>query len=695
MLFLMFACDGEPVDTAPVDSGEPPVVEEECAEAEARLGYRACVHRVDDEDTFNGVTISSSSVDQLRVGKYMVPATNDARLPGMFLDVNAFQLHYDFLTTAFPETFAGLTTSQYESLILYPESREFYAGTISLYITDAGVFYGFTVWDDPADASSTLTMDQVAAAYDDLQGRFGLDELAWVPNSENQQAAALTWTDAPFRIENPAEVAYESYNPGDAYGYLRLFTLEEFITAEEEASFSWQDILVIEEAPEDIERPASGIVTGSRQGTLSHLNVRSSSRGTPNCYIQEPLAALADWKDQLVHFTCGESDYEVEAATEAEATAWWDELRPDPVEVCPPNVTETEMPGLLDMDTTTSESRHNNICTWGTKGSNLATLYQRIGADWQLDGFVIPFSAYQRFMDEGTWTVDLGDGQGAAEHSLQETIIAWHQDETFLSDAAARREMLGQLEEAMMSAPIPADVEAAIFARVLEVFGDPEIAVRFRSSSNAEDDLFFTAAGIYESHTGCLADDLDGNSTGPSHCDADEDDDETVVDAVRASWATLWGVTAWEERSWYSIDQTQVAMALLVNPRSNNEMANAIAFSGNPNDGGDDRYLVQAQPGELEVASAEAGVYPESNLLTLTDGDVVDIYRVSESSTGEIALSDAYLEELGSVLWTANEVFPLDYTVPEGYNVIWDTEWKVLEDGRLSVKQIRPFLRAE
>jgi hypothetical protein len=538
-------------------------------------------------------------------------------------------------------------------------------------------------------------MEQVAAAYTELQARFGLDTLYWVPNPENQIIAASTWDNAPFGIQNPADVLYESYNSGDAYGYLRLYTLDEFTTAEEEASFSWQDILVIEEAPEDIERPASGIVTGTRQGTLSHLNVRSSTRGTPNCYIKDPLAELAAWKDQLVHFTCGETEYQVEAATEEDAIVWWDELRPDPVEICDANIVETSMPGLLELDTSTAEERHNNICTWGSKGSNLATLYQRIDADYQLEGFVIPFYAYQRFMDEGTWLVDLHDGQGEVSHSFQETILAWHVDNTFLTDAAARRDMLERLGDAMMAAPIPVDIEAAIQERLLEVYGDPELAVRFRSSSNAEDDLFFTAAGIYESHTGCLADDLDGDSSGPSHCDPDEDEDETVADAVRASWATLWGVTAWEERSWYGIDQTRVVMALLVNPRSKNERANAIAFTGNPSDGSDNRYLVQAQPGELEVASAEAGVFPESNLLTLEDGVVTEIYRVSASSTGELALSDEYLQEQGAELWTINEVFPLDYEVPEGYNVVWDTEWKLLEDGRLIIKQIRPFLREQ
>jgi hypothetical protein len=31
--------------------------------------------------------------------------------------------------------------------------------------------------------------------------------------------------------------------------------------------------------------------------------------------------------------------------------------------------------------------------------------------------------------------------------------------------------------------------------------------------------------------------------------------------------------------------------------------------------------------------------------------------------------------------------------VPEGNDVIWDTEWKVDTDGQVKIKQIRPYLR--
>ncbi|HNC96613.1 MAG TPA: hypothetical protein PKW90_10845, partial [Myxococcota bacterium] len=167
LLLVLGACTGEePKESTPVQD------ESICAEAEARLGYRICLPRIPDEDSFMAVTIASTSVDQLRVGKYMVPAVVGARLPPVFLDVSRFPMHYDFMATGFPDLFPGLSIEEYQSLLLYPESREFYGGTLSLYIDGDSFFYGFTVWDQPAEAATTVTEAQVQAAWEALQPRF-------------------------------------------------------------------------------------------------------------------------------------------------------------------------------------------------------------------------------------------------------------------------------------------------------------------------------------------------------------------------------------------------------------------------------------------------------------------------------------------------------------------------------------------
>ncbi len=690
---LAAACHQAPADTGPGDADA--AVETACAEAEARLGYPACEHRVPDEAAFEALTVLDGTADAVRVGKYLVPAVPDARLPGLFIYVDVFPLHYDFLLAAFPDDFAGLTTDRYEQLILYPETREFYAGTWGLYADADGSWrYGFTVWDDPADPSSTVTEAQVAAAWEELQARFDLGDLAFVPGTSAQREAAAGWEDAPFDVMDLAEVRYEAYNPGEAWGTLRLYTLDEFEAATEDAAYGWQDIVVIEEAPTDVERVVSAIVTGTRQGALSHLNVRSASRGTPNCFIADPLDALADWADTLVHLTCGEADWSVEAGDEADAWDWWDALRPDPVEVCAPDTTTPDMPDLLEAPVATAEERAAAVCVWGSKGTNLATLYQLpdvVDEEHRYRGFLVPMSAYRAFVEDHGWTVDLGDGE--AEHSFAETLDAWNADATFLSDPALRRERLLALQDAMRTAEVDPDLVEAVTSRIVETWGSDEVMVRFRSSSNAEDALGFSGAGLYESESACAADETDGDSRGPSRCDPDKDDERTVSDALRTVWASLWNPEAWEERDWYGIDQDRVAMGILVNDRAEDEQASAVAFSGNPGAEGDDRYLVNAQAGEVSVVSTDPGVWPESELLTVEDGAVVDITRVATSSEADEVLSDAELAELGGLLWAVAAAFPVDETVPEGRDLLWDTEWKVLSDGRLVIKQIRPYLR--
>jgi len=702
-LLLTLALCGCPADdtgatSPPPDDSEPPeqVEDPHCAEAAERLGYEACVHSIPDEDSYSAVTIPSSAVDQLQVGKYLVPAVDEARLPPLWMVVEAFALHYDFLVTAFPDSFSGLDTQAYYELILYPDTREFYAGGHAVYIDSEGIFYGFTVWDDAADDSTTVTMDDVASAWSQLQERFAIGELYWVPGTSNQMEAAASWDDPPFPIRGLEELDYEVYNPGQAYGYLSLYDLDELADATEQAAYSYQNILAISEAPNDLERVVSGIVTGTRQGDLSHLNVRSLARGTPNCFIVDAHEELSAWEGQLVLLDCGEDSWSVTAAELADAEAWWAELRPDPVEVCAPDLSVDDMPGLLELDTSGVDERATAKCRYGAKGANLAALYQRIDADYQLDGFLLPFAWYDAFMQAGTWQVDLGEGE--AERSFAETIAAWHADAEFLGDASLRRERLEALRAAMQAAPQDPALIEALGARIQEVFGGSEQMVRFRSSSNAEDGLVFNGAGLYESTSACLADSLDDDEDGPSHCDPDRDDEETLEEALGVVWSSLWKMSAWDERDWYGIDHTAVAMGVLVNTRAVDEAANAVAFSGNPTAAGDDRYLVNAQVGEIEVVSGDDGSTPERVLLTLDAGEVTEILRVDASSEvmeGQQVLSDAVLEELGALLYSISEVYPMDHALPEDSTLLWDTEWKRLSDGRLIIKQIRPYLRLE
>jgi hypothetical protein len=143
-------------------------------------------------------------------------------------------------------------------------------------------------------------------------------------------------------------------------------------------------------------------------------------------------------------------------------------------------------------------------------------------------------------------------------------------------------------------------------------------------------------------------------------------------------------------------------MGVLVDARAKNERANIVAFTGPPNGrpGDPAAFLVEAQKGELDVVTSEPGVWPEQVRLTPLAAGAgraasggIRIERLTVSSEAKEVLAEGLLRELGARLSSIAAVFPIDDTAPAGTDIVLDTEWKVLSDGRLSVKQIRPFLR--
>ncbi len=663
-----------------------------CADEAHRFDDVPCMIEIADAADWEALSIPAGAIDQISATKYLAPASDDARLPTMYLDAHQWVLHFDFLTDVFGDRFPSLSPVEYVTMILDPDHREFFAGTVTEYLLpDGSRLFGFIVWDDPTLQDGAITQAEVAQAYALIEESFALRPLAWVPASIRQRNNALTW-DADFPMHGLQEtLEYEAYTVGTGYGTVRFVSLAELPDVIASASIGFQDIVVLEDAPVDIERVISGAVTGARQNDLSHLNIRSAARGTPNCYRKDPFDALAEWEGRLVALTCGEDELTVVEATLEDAEAWWEALRPDPVVVPPPDLAFDALVPLLDVPTDTAEERAAAVARFGGKGSALATLYQRVPSDLQLSGFVVPFAWYDAFMQGNSWVVD------DEERTFAATVEGWLADEDFLSDGALRRERLEALRAAMQEATVDPALLDALAGQIEATWGADDVAVRFRSSSNAEDSVAFGGAGLYDSTSACLADERDGDDAGPSRCDSDWGSERTLQDALRQVWASLWNMEAFEERAWYAIDHADVAMGILVNDRSKDEQANIVVFTGAPTGPVDDRFVVNAQEGELSVVSPAPGEVVEKSLLTMEGGAVVEIDRVvasSEVPAGSYVLDDDRLDALGAAMADIEAVYPLDEEPPADGLLLLDSEWKVLVDGRLIVKQVRPFLRA-
>lgn len=62
--------------------------------------------------------------------------------------------------------------------------------------------------------------------------------------------------------------------------------------------------------------------------------------------------------------------------------------------------------------------------------------------------------------------------------------------------------------------------------------------------------------------------------------------------------------------------------------------------------------------------------------------------------TDSYVLSDQEVCAIAELLDVLEDDYPVD-AVAQGREIVLDSEWKVLGDGRLIIKQIRPFLRHE
>jgi hypothetical protein len=256
------------------------------------------------------------------------------------------------------------------------------------------------------------------------------------------------------------------------------------------------------------------------------------------------------------------------------------------------------------------------------------------------------------------------------------------EDDEFLADAEVRRAMLEELQTAIVDAPIDEGFLAMLEAKLEADY--PDLRMRFRSSTNAEDLNGFNGAGLYDSESAEL-----GSATDP------------VDVAVKVVWASLWSYRAYEEREYYSIPHMDIGMALLVHHSFPDEEANGVAITANIYDttGMEPAFYVNVQAGEESVVQPEAGVTSDIFLYyyDMPGQPIVYLANSSLVDEGETVLSTAQTYELGTALSAIHSYFFEVYGGGDFYGM--DVEFKFDDDWdddpddepQLWVKQARPY----
>lgn len=618
---------------------------------------------------------ASASISGARSVKTVIDTADGDAL--YFQNSELYPIHYDFASTHLSGNGLPYITdlSSFNATEYYSPQRRFLLGALSWYEGPEP-----DVWAYEIAPYDNATFGMIEKAFRIVrENAFVGGELRFHPTSEAVEAEAaklpasvpVITTDELF-----AGIDYQPLNLGTAMGRLRFFR-----AAELGASYlSFRDIAVLDEAPNDIS-VCSGIVTEEFQTPLSHVNVLSQNRGTPNmglrgAFEDEALRAL---EGRWVRLDVGSYEWSVVEVTQAEADAWWEEHKPDEIGVPDLDLTVTglwDVEDVLDLGAgTLGDALDAAIPAFGGKASHFAAFPHIVDDDTGEplipfpDAFAVPVGYYWQFMER---------------NGFFEWIDEMLADTDFQSDPAVRDARLEELRDAMKAAPVDLTFSKMLVDKLEAEY--PGTPVRFRSSTNAEDLDGFTGAGLYESKTGDLG-----------------DPDRPPLDAVRSVWAATWRFRAFEEREYRSIDHSKVGMALLVHRSFPDEEANGVAITANIYDtlGLEPAHYVNVQKNGFSVVLPDPGITTDQLLVYYANPGQPITYLGHSSLVpdGETVLTRSQILELSRKLGIIHDFFNDTYgpaTADHFYGMDvefkFEDEW-IEEDNPLGlvIKQARPY----
>ena len=232
------------------------------------------------------------------------------------------------------------------------------------------------------------------------------------------------------------------------------------------------------------------------------------------------------------------------------------------------------------------------------------------------------------------------------------------------------------ISELFAAAPIPVDVSEAI-KQAYAALSDVSATVAVRSSATAEDLPDASFAGQQETFLNICG-------------------EENLLDAVKKCWASLWTARAIVYRIKNKIDQSTVALAVVVQEMIDAETS-GILFTANPINSQRDEVVINAGWG-LGEAIVGGLVSPDTIVADKVTGKVKS-YEVAEKTvitvrtekgTNEEPLNDARRSSKVMNEAQVSELVEIARRIEELYSTPQDIEWCYAE-GRFYIVQSRPI----
>src|SRR6478735_1142546 len=584
-----------------------------------------------------------------------------------------FQVHYDFASTHLSgnglpivPSLAEFNTSQY-----YQPDRRFVLGAVTYYD-------GPKVWAlemAPYDTASARMMETLFRSVKS-HAFFG-PGLKFHPTSE---AVALEAAKLPKDIQIVTTddlyrgIDYQPLVLSTGVGRLRFETIGTI----DEAAISFTDVVVVDSAPNDIP-VVQGLISQDFQTPLSHVNVLSANRKTPNMGLRGAMSdtTLRALEGKLVSLTVGALNYDIHEVTETEAETFWSAHKPTPVTLPQVDVSNTELKDIADVTPepeaggSLRDAIKNAVLSYGGKAAQYSVLARTPGVPID-KAFAIPVYWYYEFMER---------------NGLFDKLALLEADKAFQSDSQVRFEKLAEFQADVQAGTVSPELEKALMDKIQSEY--PNHVIRFRTSTNSEDLDGFPCAGCYDSAKGDPAKGV-----------------EDVLDAIKFTYSTVWKFRTFEERAYYSVDHHSVGMALLVHDNfpDEYEKANGVAITANPFDesGLEPAFYINVQfGGKVEVVAPAAGTTSDQILYFFSNPNQPITYLAHSNiiSSDSTVLSRAQVHSLGVALDAIHTRFSPAYGPASGNNGFYamDIEFKFSNEAdpskpaTLHVKQARPY----
>lgn len=626
---------------------------------------------------------------EVRWIKFAITTNEPARV--YYQDTRRFPFHYNFAAARLPE-FKGMSAPEFDEVSLYPSRQKLVLGTLLFAPVPETAEVGIQfVGMEP------YTPERIADLFEVVRASVASEEplkALYIPTHEQ---AATAEQNKEFFETRGIEVAnlgrwdtgQSAYSLGWAIGTLKYFPSAMVDAAYASGELRPEDILLTDSVPAELPYLA-GILTLTAATPNSHVAILARSYGVPFAWLAKPeQRALAESLTGKVVAVSAAEGYGGSDVRILDLSGVDPMLREDIMALkSPPEIEITPKAAYGAYMVSTEELTPADIQFVGGKAANFGFLRRSIPENSPV-AFAITFDLWDEFMEQALF----------GGKTLREEIDARLNRHFYPPDVGAVKADLAWIRAVIEDSTSFTQAQRDAIIQFLLAHFDPQRKIRFRSSTNVEDSETFTGAGLYDSYSGCLADDVDGDGAGPSICEPEEDNERGVFRAIRKVYASFYNDNAFLERLRHGVNEEEVGMAVLVhysNPDPT-EMANGVATVAYEKTPEGRTYLAEmvTQEGAVSVANPDNTAIPE----------VVEVSQffspfASTRQWSSLLPYGAHVLEWDDEYLAFAELFSRIAGVfggyyPEKANYTLDFEYKKIVPGSLLVKQVRELPRPE